>query len=77
MKAAGRDAFMEYQLPQAVIALKQGVGRLIRDADDRGVVVLCDPRLVSRGYGRVFIASLPSMPICRDIEEVVDFFTGS
>jgi ATP-dependent DNA helicase DinG len=77
MKAAGRDAFMEYQLPQAVIALKQGVGRLIRDADDRGVVVLCDPRLLSRGYGRVFIASLPPMPICHEIEEVVDFFTRS
>ncbi len=77
MKAAGRDPFMEYQLPQAVIALKQGVGRLIRDADDRGVVVLCDPRLITRAYGRIFIESLPRMPICRDIEEVVDFFTGS
>jgi ATP-dependent DNA helicase DinG len=76
MKASGRDPFMEYQLPQAVIALKQGVGRLIRDADDRGVVVLCDPRLVSRAYGRVFIDSLPPMPICRDIDEVVDFFTA-
>jgi ATP-dependent DNA helicase DinG len=77
MKACGRDPFMEYQLPQAVIALKQGVGRLIRDADDRGVVVLCDPRLLSRAYGRVFIESLPPMPICRDIDEVVDFFTAS
>jgi ATP-dependent DNA helicase DinG len=77
LKAAGRDAFMEYQLPQAVIALKQGVGRLIRDADDRGVVVLCDPRLLSRAYGRVFIKSLPPMPICRDIDDVVGFFTGS
>lgn len=75
MKASGRDPFMEYQLPQAVIALKQGVGRLIRDARDRGVVVLCDPRLLSRAYGRVFIDSLPPMPICRDIDDVVDFFT--
>ena len=63
LKAAGRDPFMEHQLPQAVIALKQGVGRLIRDADDRGVVVLCDPRLLSKAYGRVFIDSLPPMPL--------------
>ncbi|GMQ76484.1 MAG: ATP-dependent DNA helicase [Gammaproteobacteria bacterium] len=76
LKAAGRDPFMEHQLPQAVIALKQGVGRLIRDADDRGVVVLCDPRLLSRAYGRVFIDSLPPMPTSRDIDDVVDFFTG-
>jgi len=74
LKALGRDPFMEHQLPQAVIALKQGVGRLIRDADDRGVVVLCDPRLLSKAYGRVFIASLPPMPVCRDIEDVVGFF---
>ena len=76
MKASGRDPFVEYQLPQAVIALKQGVGRLIRDADDRGVVVLCDPRLISKTYGRVFMASLPPMPRTRDIDDVVDFFTG-
>ena len=74
LKALGRDPFMEQQLPQAVIALKQGVGRLIRDADDRGVVVLCDPRLLSKAYGRVFIDSLPPMPLCRDIEDVVGFF---
>jgi len=74
LKALGRDPFMEHQLPQAVIALKQGVGRLIRDADDRGVVVLCDPRLLSKAYGRVFIGSLPPMPVCRDIEDVVGFF---
>ena len=74
LKALGRDPFIEYQLPQAVIALKQGVGRLIRDAGDRGVVVLCDPRLLSKAYGRVFIESLPAMPLCRDIEDVVGFF---
>jgi ATP-dependent DNA helicase DinG len=74
LRAAGRDPFMEHQLPQAVIALKQGVGRLIRDAEDRGVVVLCDPRLLSKAYGRVFIRSLPPMPLRRDIEDVVDFF---
>jgi len=77
LKARGRDPFMEYQLPQAVIALKQGVGRLIRDADDRGVVVLCDPRLVTRAYGRVFIKSLPPMKPTRDIEDVAEFFSRS
>jgi ATP-dependent DNA helicase DinG len=74
LKEAGRDPFMQHQLPQAVIALKQGVGRLIRDAGDRGVVVLCDPRLLSKAYGRVFIDSLPPMPITRDIDDVVAFF---
>ena len=74
LKAAGRDPFLEHQLPQAVIALKQGVGRLIRDADDRGVIVLCDPRLLSKAYGRVFMDSLPPMPLSRDIDDVVNFF---
>ncbi len=55
----GQDAFRSVQLPQAVIALKQGVGRLIRDPADRGVVMLCDPRLTARGYGRVFLHALP------------------
>lgn len=77
LKEAGRDPFMHHQLPQAVIALKQGVGRLIRDAGDRGVVVLCDPRLLSKAYGRVFIDSLPPMPISRDIDDVVAFFADS
>jgi ATP-dependent DNA helicase DinG len=73
----GGDPFMEYQLPSAIIALKQGVGRLIRDVDDRGVLVLCDPRLTTRSYGRVFLSSLPPMPRTDDIEEVFRFFGGS
>ncbi|NIW23743.1 MAG: hypothetical protein GWN29_03835, partial [Gammaproteobacteria bacterium] len=60
---AGDDPFVTYQLPQAVLALKQGVGRLIRDFDDRGLVVIGDPRLRTRGYGRVFLDSLPAMPL--------------
>jgi hypothetical protein len=64
LRAAGGNPFAEYQLPQAVIALKQGAGRLIRGMDDRGVLVLCDPRLRSRGYGRVFLDSLPPMAWC-------------
>ena len=69
----GRNPFMEYQLPQAVLALKQGVGRLIRDAADKGVMVLCDPRLTGKPYGRVFRESLPPMRPTRDLGEVQDF----
>lgn len=74
MKQAGGNPFYEYQIPQAAIALKQGVGRLIRDVTDSGVLVLCDPRIRSRNYGEVFITSLPPMPITRDINEVQDFY---
>jgi ATP-dependent DNA helicase DinG len=66
IRRADGDAFTEFQLPQAVLALKQGVGRLIRDFDDRGLVVLGDPRLRTRGYGRLFLASLPPMPVLDD-----------
>jgi len=73
MKNEGRNPFMEYQLPQAVIALKQGVGRLIRDSTDKGVMMLCDPRLMGKPYGRVFRDSLPPMKPTRDLEEVTAF----
>ena len=76
MEQAGRSPFMEYQLPEAVIALKQGVGRLIRDETDRGALVLCDPRLLSKGYGKTFLASLPPMPLTRQIEQVEEFFAA-
>jgi ATP-dependent DNA helicase DinG len=65
LKAQGGNAFREYQLPEAALALKQGVGRLIRSETDRGVVVICDPRLVDKPYGRVLRASLPPMPVTR------------
>jgi ATP-dependent DNA helicase DinG len=65
LKANGGNAFREYQLPEAALALKQGVGRLIRSETDRGVVAICDPRLVDKPYGRVFRASLPPMPVTR------------
>ena len=70
---AGGDPFNEYQLPRAVIALKQGVGRLIRDVDDCGVLMIGDPRLLSRGYGRVFLDSLPDMARTRVEEKVTQF----
>ncbi len=70
---AGGNAFASVQLPQAVIALKQGVGRLIRDPADFGVVVLCDPRLMRRSYGRVFLNSLPPMPVTHALDDVSSF----
>jgi len=69
----GGDPFSEVQLPDAVITLKQGVGRLIRDTDDRGVMVICDNRLVMRPYGEVFLNSLPPTPRTRDLQEAIRF----
>ena len=66
----GGNAFFEEQIPQAVIALKQGVGRLIRDRDDFGVIMLCDQRLRSRPYGRIFLQSLPPMPVTTRLDDV-------
>ena len=74
MNAEGRNAFMEYQLPEAVITLKQGAGRLIRDETDRGVLMICDTRLVERPYGRRIWQSLPAMKRTRELGEVVNFF---
>jgi ATP-dependent DNA helicase DinG len=74
INAAGGNAFMEYQVPQAVIQLKQGAGRLIRDETDRGVLMICDPRLVSKPYGRRIWQSLPPMKRTRELAEAVAFF---
>ena len=70
----GRNAFMEYQVPEAVITLKQGAGRLIRDETDRGVLMICDPRLISKPYGRRIWQSLPPMRRTRSEAEAVAFF---
>ncbi|HSN72772.1 MAG TPA: ATP-dependent DNA helicase, partial [Steroidobacteraceae bacterium] len=72
----GGNPFFEEQIPRAVIALKQGVGRLIRDPADFGVVVLCDSRLRTRPYGRTFLASLPPMPCTSDPAAVQAFLTA-
>lgn len=69
----GVDAFSTIQLPQAIIALKQGAGRLIRDKDDSGVLIVCDSRLVTRQYGKQFLASLPAMSRTRDLNEALKF----
>ncbi len=73
----GGNPFRDEQLPQAVIALKQGVGRLIRSETDRGVLVLCDPRLTGKSYGKVFLDSLPPFARTRDVQQVRAFFGGS
>ena len=69
----GGNAFFEEQIPQAVITLKQGVGRLIRDRDDFGVIMLCDQRVRSRPYGRIFLQSLPPMPATTRLSDVTEF----
>ena len=74
MQQNGMNPFMDYQLPQAVIALKQGTGRLIRDMDDYGVIMICDPRLTGKSYGRKFLDSLPEMKTTNDITDVEDFY---
>ena len=73
IRQGGGDPFNQFQLPQAALALKQGVGRLIRDFDDRGLVVLCDPRLRTRGYGRYLMDSLPPIPVVDDADEALAF----
>jgi len=76
-KVRGGEPFDDVQLPDAVIALKQGVGRLIRDVDDRGVLVICDNRLVMRPYGAVFVNSLPPTPRTRDLQKAIDFLQNT
>ncbi len=77
LKAEGGNPFRDYQLPQAAISLKQGAGRLIRAETDRGVLMICDPRLVDKPYGKVLWRSLPPMRRTREVDEAVAFFSGS
>ena len=74
VRRAGGNPFHDEQLPNAVISLKQGAGRLIRSFEDRGVLVLCDPRLLGKSYGRLFLDSLPPLPRTREIADVDAFF---
>jgi len=73
IRARGGNPFTELQLPQAVLSLKQGAGRLIRDEADRGVLMLCDPRLATKAYGRQILKSLPPMKLTRELAEVRSF----
>ncbi len=73
LRQTGENPFMKYQLPQAVISLKQGVGRLIRDEEDYGVVVICDPRMLTKPYGKTFINSLPNMLRTSSLDDAINF----
>jgi len=71
------NPFYQLQIPEAVLSLKQGVGRLIRSVDDKGVICLCDPRIVGKDYGALFVNSLPDMQRTRDLQKTLDFLTAS
>ncbi len=73
LRRNGGNGFMEHQLPLAALALKQGAGRLLRDASDRGVVVLCDPRVRGKRYGQTFLDCLQPMPATESVDEVERF----
>jgi ATP-dependent DNA helicase DinG len=75
IRARGGDPFGEYQVPLAILALQQGLGRLIRHRRDRGVLAVLDPRLRTKGYGRRFIASLPPAPVVHDLARIDAFFS--
>lgn len=74
IRRRGGNPFMQHQVPQAAIALKQGAGRLIRDVEDRGVLVMCDPRMLKKGYGQVFLDAMPPFARTRELEDVLAFF---
>jgi len=74
IKALGGEPFEEYQVPAAAIELKQGLGRLIRNRSDRGILAVLDSRLRTRGYGRTLLASIPPFPVVTDIEQARRFF---
>ncbi len=77
LRQEGRNPFIEFQLPQAVTLLKQGVGRLIRDEKDRGVLMILDGRLLSKSYGKTVLESLPPFALTRDQAAACGFFKGS
>ena len=72
-RKGGGNPFAQLQIPQAAISLKQGAGRLIRDESDKGVLVICDNRLVTKDYGKIFMGSLPDMYRTRDLSKAIDF----
>jgi len=74
MNKEGRSAFVDYQIPHAAIALKQGAGRLIRDETDTGILMICDTRLVDKPYGKLLWKSLPPMYRTRELDTVKRFF---
>jgi ATP-dependent DNA helicase DinG len=76
LRARGGNPFAEYQVPVAVLTLKQGLGRLIRSADDRGILAVLDSRLLQKSYGRRFLESLPPARLVHELDAVAAFFSG-
>ncbi|MCK4326069.1 helicase c2, partial [bacterium] len=74
LASEGKDPFISYQVPQAIIMFKQGFGRLIRHRRDLGIVAILDPRVRSRGYGRTFLNSLPPCREVRNVEELARLY---
>ena len=74
IRRQGGNGFIEHQIPSAAISLKQGAGRLLRDQADYGVIVICDPRITSKGYGSIFLDSLKPIPSTNSIKTVEKFF---
>ena len=74
IKEQGGKPFFEFQVPRAILALRQGVGRLMRSATDRGVIAIMDTRLFSKGYGRTFLGSLPASPVTRNLSDIEQFY---
>ena len=72
----GGDAFADYQVPMAILTLLQGLGRLIRHRQDRGVLAVLDPRIRTMGYGRRFLSSMPPAPVTHDLEAIGRFFAS-
>jgi ATP-dependent DNA helicase DinG len=76
IKNGGGNPFFEFQVPRAILGLRQGVGRLMRRSGDRGVMAVLDVRLFTKGYGRRFTNSLPAAPVSRDLADVEEFFSS-
>ncbi len=77
IREQGGNPFMEYQLPSAIIVLKQGLGRLIRKSSDRGILSILDKRILNTRYGRIFLNSLPEMPVTHALSDISRFFQGT
>jgi ATP-dependent DNA helicase DinG len=73
LKQQNRNAFMEFQLPSAVLSLKQGLGRLIRSRNDYGILSVLDSRILKKRYGKTFLESLPPVPVSHDIRDLENF----
>ena len=77
LEEQGRNSFVDYSLPEAIISLKQGLGRLIRSRQDRGILAIFDSRLRTRSYGKVFLRSLPECPVTDSLDDLRNFFGSS